>query len=86
MVEAGAVSAAALARQVGVSRPTLSQWLREARRVAAMTPPPEEKNPAGPCPSAPAPRARCAAGASMPPGGGSSPGRTALASGRVAWR
>ncbi|MCE9674132.1 helix-turn-helix domain-containing protein [Myxococcus stipitatus] len=48
MVGPGAVSAAALARQVGVSQPTLSQWLREANRVAAMTPPPEEKKPAGP--------------------------------------
>ncbi|QQR42592.1 transposase [Myxococcus xanthus] len=28
MVGPGAVSAAALARQVGVSQPTLSQWLR----------------------------------------------------------
>ncbi|MBJ6766242.1 transposase [Myxococcaceae bacterium JPH2] len=48
MVGPGAVSAAALARQVGVSQPTLSQWLREANRVAAMTPPPEEKKPAAP--------------------------------------
>ncbi|WAM28217.1 transposase [Myxococcus sp. NMCA1] len=48
MVGPGAVSAAALARQVGVSQPTLSQWLREANRVAAMMPPPEEKKPAGP--------------------------------------
>ena len=48
MVGPGAMSAAALARQVGVSQPTLSQWLREANRVAAMTPPPEEKKPAGP--------------------------------------
>ncbi len=47
MVGPGAVSAAALARQVGVSQPTLSQWLREANKLAAMTPPPEEK-PAGP--------------------------------------
>ncbi|WP_418766503.1 hypothetical protein [Myxococcus xanthus] len=39
MVGPGAVSAAALARQVGVSQPTLSQWLREANSVAAMTPP-----------------------------------------------
>ena len=30
MVSPGGVSAAALARQVGVSQPTLSQWLREA--------------------------------------------------------
>ncbi|MFP2895287.1 transposase [Corallococcus sp. 4LFB] len=30
MVDPGSVSAAALARQVGVSQPTLSQWLREA--------------------------------------------------------
>ncbi|WP_434348246.1 transposase [Myxococcus virescens] len=48
MVGPGAVSAAALSRQVGVSQPTLSQWLREARRVAAMTPPPEEKKPTDP--------------------------------------
>ncbi|WP_323394402.1 transposase [Myxococcus guangdongensis] len=48
MVGPGAVSAAALARQVGVSQPTLSQWLREANRVAAMTPPPEEKKPTAP--------------------------------------
>lgn len=48
MVGPGAVSAAALARQVGVSQPTLSQWLREANRVAAMPPPPEEKKPALP--------------------------------------
>ncbi|WP_371878259.1 transposase [Myxococcus landrumensis] len=48
MVGPGAVSAAALARQVGVSQPTLSQWLREANRVAAMTPPPEEKKPTVP--------------------------------------
>nr|WP_161607082.1 transposase [Myxococcus xanthus] len=47
MVGPGAVSAAALARQVGVSQPTLSQWLREANKLAAMTPPPEEK-PVGP--------------------------------------
>ncbi|RKH35289.1 IS3 family transposase, partial [Corallococcus praedator] len=47
MVGPGAVSAAALARQVGVSQPTLSQWLREANKLAAMTPPPEEK-PAAP--------------------------------------
>ncbi|GEN13560.1 Transposase [Myxococcus fulvus] len=51
MVGPGAVSAAALARQVGVSQPTLSQWLREANRLAAMPPPPEEKKPA--LPSAP---------------------------------
>lgn len=38
LVGPGAVSAAALARQVGVSQPTLSQWLREANRLAAMTP------------------------------------------------
>ncbi|WP_420715294.1 IS3 family transposase [Corallococcus sp. BB11-1] len=48
MVGPGAVSAAALARQVGVSQPTLSQWLREANKLAAMTPPPEEKKPAVP--------------------------------------
>lgn len=48
MVGPGAVSAAALARQVGVSQPTLSQWLREANKLAAMTPPPEEKKPAPP--------------------------------------
>ena len=48
MVGPGAVSATVLARQVGVSQPTLSQWLREANRVAAMTPPPEEKKPATP--------------------------------------
>ena len=50
MVGPGAVSAAALARQVGVSQPTLSQWLREANQLAAMTPPPEEKPapPSGP--------------------------------------
>ncbi|WP_342376231.1 transposase [Myxococcus stipitatus] len=48
MVGPSAVSAAALARQVGVSQPTLSQWLREASRVAAMTPPPEEMKPADP--------------------------------------
>ncbi|MFY1831990.1 transposase [Myxococcus fulvus] len=48
MVGPGAVSAAALARQVGVSQPTLSQWLREANRVAAMRPPPEEKKPTVP--------------------------------------
>ncbi|MGE6761413.1 hypothetical protein ACQKGO_25570 [Corallococcus interemptor] len=48
MVVPGAVSAAALAcRQVGVLQPTLSQWLREANRVAAMTPP-EEKKPTVP--------------------------------------
>ncbi|RKH33368.1 hypothetical protein D7Y13_03095 [Corallococcus praedator] len=47
MVGPGAVSAAALARQVGVSQPTLSQWLQEANKLAAMTPPPEEK-PAAP--------------------------------------
>ncbi|WP_141620135.1 transposase [Myxococcus sp. AB036A] len=35
LVGPSAMSAAALARQVGVSQPTLSQWLREARRVAA---------------------------------------------------
>lgn len=45
MVGPGAVSASVLARQVGVSQPTLSQWLREANRLAAMTPPPEEKKP-----------------------------------------
>ncbi|WP_370469512.1 IS3 family transposase [Corallococcus caeni] len=48
MVGPGAVSAAALARQVGVSQPTLSQWLREAHKLAAMTHPPEEKKPAVP--------------------------------------
>ena len=46
MVGPGAVSASVLARQVGVPQPTLSQWLREANRVAAMPPPPEEKEPA----------------------------------------
>jgi transposase len=48
MVGPGAVSASVLARQVGVSQPTLSQWLRGANRVAAMPPPPEEKTPATP--------------------------------------
>lgn len=37
------VSARALARQVGVPQPTLSQWLRGARNVVAMPPPPEDK-------------------------------------------
>jgi transposase-like protein len=36
-----AVSAAALAKQVGVTQPTLSLWLRQARRGASMKP--EEK-------------------------------------------
>jgi transposase-like protein len=36
-----AVSAAALAKQVGVTQPTLSLWLRQARRAAVMNP--EEK-------------------------------------------
>ena len=41
MVGPSAVSASVLARQVGVSQPTLSPWLREANRVAATTPLPE---------------------------------------------
>ena len=48
MVGPSGVSAATLARQVGVSQPTLSQWLRAANRVAAMTPPSDEKKPALP--------------------------------------
>ena len=48
MVGLGAVSTAALARQVGVSQPALSQWLREANQLAAMMPPPEERRPAAP--------------------------------------
>ncbi|MFY2556691.1 transposase [Corallococcus terminator] len=48
MVGPSGVSAAALARQVGVSQPTLSQWLRAANRVAVMTPPSDEKKPAPP--------------------------------------
>ncbi|NTX16869.1 transposase [Myxococcus sp. CA051A] len=36
MVGPSAVNASTLARQVGVSQPTLSQWLRAANRVAAM--------------------------------------------------
>ncbi len=50
MVGPGAVSASVLACQVGVSQPTLSQWLRGANRVAAMPPPPEEKTPTPPAP------------------------------------
>ncbi|SEU13664.1 hypothetical protein SAMN05443572_105209 [Myxococcus fulvus] len=46
MMGPSAVNASTLARQVGVSQPTLSQWLRAANRVAAMTPPSEEKKPA----------------------------------------
>ncbi|TQF14695.1 transposase [Myxococcus llanfairpwllgwyngyllgogerychwyrndrobwllllantysiliogogogochensis] len=46
MMGPSAVNASTLARQVGVSEPTLSQWLRAANRVAAMTPPSEEKKPA----------------------------------------
>jgi transposase-like protein len=41
MIGPPALSAAALAKQVGVAQPTLSLWLRQARRVAAMKP--EEK-------------------------------------------
>lgn len=40
-----AMSARALSQQVGVPQPTLSQWLRAARSVAAMPPPPEDKKP-----------------------------------------
>ncbi|NVJ13318.1 transposase [Myxococcus sp. AM010] len=47
MVGPGAVSAAALARQEGVSQPTLSQWLREANKLAAMTPRPR-RSPSAP--------------------------------------
>src|SRR5512143_68027 len=51
------VSARALARQVGVPQPTLSQWLRSARNVVAMPPPPEDKKaPSSPLKS-PAPAA-----------------------------
>src|SRR5215217_3120504 len=48
MMGPSAVNASTLARQVGVSQPTLSQWLRAANRVAAMTPPSDEKKPAPP--------------------------------------
>lgn len=37
------VTATALAREVGVPQPTLSSWLREARRVATVTAPEDKK-------------------------------------------
>ena len=48
MMGPSAVNTSTLARQVGMSQPTLSQWLRAANRVAAMTPPSDEKKPAPP--------------------------------------
>ena len=41
----GKVSAASLAREVGVTQPTLSRWLREAGRVAGVTEQSKEEAP-----------------------------------------